>query len=96
MLKYTTEIEIGDDPIEVTVGYEYEAESVDGWHEPRLPEDVNIYSVTDKDGNEVDSTPGHEEWLIDEILDHIHQKAIEYEQDKAEYQYEAWKERGIL
>ena len=86
-VEYKTEIEANEIPIEVTVGFDYESPCGDGWHEPRLYKDVSIYSVTDKDGNEVDYTPGHEAFLADEILADLHRKAAEYEADKAEYQY---------
>ena len=54
MPTYITEIEINDEPIEIIVGYDYEPPCGDGLNEPRLGEDVSIYSVTDKAGNEVD------------------------------------------
>ena len=95
MPKYNTEIEINDIPIEVIVEYEYEPPCGDGFHEPRLAEDVNIYSVTDKDGKDVYYTPKHEAYLIEQIIEDVHRQAAEYEVDRAEYQYEAMMDRRM-
>ena len=76
-MKYTTEIEVDGNPVEVIVEYDYEPACGDGWNEPRLSEDVSIYSVTDTNGAEVDYTPGHEAFLIDDILADIHRQAYE-------------------
>jgi hypothetical protein len=62
--------------VEVVVEYEYEPECGDGWHEPRFPEQINIYMVKDKDGNEVDFL-GHEDFLEQEIAEHVHREAAE-------------------
>ena len=94
-MQYKTEIEINDTPIEVIVSYEYEPPCGDGWEEPRLAEDVNIYSVTDKDGKEVDYTPKHEAYLIESIIENIHREAAEYAADKAEYDYDAMMDRRM-
>jgi len=94
-MQFKTEIEIGDEPIEVSVGYEYEPADGDGWNEPHYPESVTIYSVKDSTGAEVACTKGHEAFLIDEILDNLHREAAEYAADKAEYRYEEWRDRGM-
>ena len=96
MAKFETEIEIDDIPVEVVVGYDYEPPCGDGWDEPRMAEDVCIYSVVDKAGAEVDYTPEQEAWLIDEILDDLHLRAAEYAADKAEYFYESMMDRRML
>ena len=95
MLTYTTEIEVNDIPIEVVVEYEYEPACGDGWNEPRLSEDVNIYSVVDKSGAEVDWQGNLELYLIDEILDDLHRQAAEYAADRAEYIYDAMMDRRM-
>jgi hypothetical protein len=87
MPEYTTEIEIYDIPVEVVVEYEYEPETGDGWHEPRFPEQINIYMVKDKSGNEVDFLD-HEDFLEQEISADIQRQGAEYLMDKAEYDYE--------
>ena len=89
MANFETEIEVNDVDVEVVVEYEYEFPCGDGWHEPRWPEQVNIYGVTDKAGNDVEFTKGHEAWLMEEISEHIHREAAEREADRAEYIYEA-------
>ena len=89
MPEYTTEIEIYDIPVEVTVEYEYEPETGDGWREPRFPEQINIYSVVDSNGAEVDYPKKIEASLEEEIAEHVHRKAAEYEADRAEYLYES-------
>ena len=89
MPTYTTEIEINDTPVEVVVSYEYEPPCGDGWNEPRLGEDATIYSVTDTSGNEVDYSKDLESFLVEEILEDLHRRAAEYEQDRAEYIYES-------
>jgi hypothetical protein len=94
MPKYTTEIEINDDPIEVVVEYEYEPPCGDGWHEPRFAEQVNIYSITDKSGNEIDFI-NHEQYLTDQILNDLDRQAAEYEADRAEYLYESMLDRRM-
>jgi hypothetical protein len=88
MATFTTEIEINDNDIEVTAEYEYEAPCGDGWYEPHFDEQINVYSVKDKDGNEVEITKGHEAYLMEKISEHLVQQGIEYEADKAEYEYE--------
>lgn len=90
----TTEIEINDEPVEVEVRYDYEPPCGDGFNEPRYGADVHIVSVKDASGNEVEYTKDHEAYLIDYILDELDRQAAEYEQDKAEYFYEAALERG--
>jgi hypothetical protein len=88
MPEYTTEIEINDIPVEVVVEYEYEPETGDGWHEPRFPEQINIYMVKDKTGNEVDFL-GHEDFLEQEISADIQRQGEEWAADRAEYLYES-------
>jgi hypothetical protein len=87
-MEYETEIEINDNPIEVVVEYEYEPPCGDGWHEPRFPEQINIYMVKDKDGNEVDWLE-FENFLEQEIAEHVHREATERANDRAEYIYES-------
>jgi hypothetical protein len=88
MPEYTTEIEINDIPVEVVVEYEYEPPCGDGWREPRFPEQINIYMVKDKSGNEVDFLD-HEAFLEQEIAEHVHRETAEREADRAEYLYES-------
>ena len=70
----------------MVVEYEYEPETGDGWHEPRFPEQINIYMVKDKSGNEVDWLE-FEAFLEQEIMEHVHREAAEREADRAEYLY---------
>ena len=96
-MEYETEIEINDNPIEVVVEYEYEPPCGDGWHEPRLPEQINIYSVVDKNGAEVDwqdseHWPGIEAFLEQEISADIKRQGEEWAADRAEYNYECWRD----
>jgi len=87
-MEYTTEIEINDNPVEVVVESEYEPPCGDGWNEPRFPEQINIYMVKDKSGNEVDWLE-FEAFLEQEIAEHVHREAAEREADRAEYLYES-------
>jgi hypothetical protein len=91
MPEYTTEIEIYDIPVEVTVEYEYEPPCGDGWHGPRFPEQINIYMVKDKSGNEVDFLD-HEAFLEQEISADIQRQGAEWAADRAEYLYECRKD----
>jgi hypothetical protein len=88
-MEYETEIEINDQPVEVVVKYEYEPPCGDGWHEPSFPEQINIYSVVDSNGAEVDYPKKIEALLEEEIAEHVHRKAAEYAADRAEYLYES-------
>jgi len=83
MPEYTTEID--DKP--VVVEYEYEPPCGDGWHEPRFPEQINIYMVKDKAGNEVDWLE-FEVFLEQEISADIKRQFAEWAADRAEYLYE--------
>jgi len=93
-MKYTTEIEVDGNPVEVIVEYDYEPACGDGWNEPRMGEDATIYSVTDTAGNEVDYSMDLEAFLVEEILEDLHRRAAEYEADRAEYLYELHMERS--
>ena len=86
-MEYKTEIEINDIPVEVVVEYEYEPETGDGWHGPRFPEQINIYMVKDKSGNEVDWLE-FEDFLEQEISADIKRQFAEWAADRAEYLYE--------
>ena len=90
----TYETDLNDVP--VTVTYEYEPAEGDGWNNPHFCESVNIVEIKDKNGNIVDDVSTEDEdGLMTEILEALHQDAIDRAADEADYRYDCWKDRNI-
>ena len=89
----TYETDLNDIP--VTVEYEYEPAEGDGWHNPHFAEQIMVHEVKTEAGMVLDIDLDEAQTLEDEIIEALHQDAIDRSADEADYRYHCWKDRNI-
>ena len=86
----TYETDLND--ITVTFEYEYEPAECDGWQSPRFAEAVYVYEVKTESGMELYVYPDEIQELETEILEFLHQDAIDRATCEADYRYDLYRE----